>query len=512
MNNLESVLEIDELYKWLELKTLISKKCLEKQLNNWNTDYNKLVSLSRRFKRFQEEIHNNPTFHKECKEIFAEISECEKEFNALITKKTDLEKESYGEILFFKDILQPLNFIPYLLSSWAFIRVYLLPGISLIIPFLTLIAPYLLIKFVFNIPINLENYMKILHSIMSGNFNDIMNPAKSASGSEFNISGFIKKSGIILVTFVQGIIQPYWSYKHLKSIDNIITNKGSLVLRFKDLYNKLYNLLHRHGFTFFKCPLPEIHSERDAAARIIIDSSYFKLALKYIGSLEVIIALASKDNTVAVNWVKYDKYKRYFYKIYDTCDFNVKRELCETLSFNSMIYNHNLLTGPNKGGKSTALRALSTSVLLAHTYGCSIAKYCEMTPFIGQYVCLKPDDLPGSKSRFEREIEFTSNTLKENNPCLLFIDELYHSTNPPDALRSCDIYCKQLWQKDNIISVISTHLFELVENAPSTINRLCCPAEINKDGEIKFYYSLKSGICKVSSVDELLKRNGLMCD
>jgi hypothetical protein len=512
MNNLDSVLDIDELYKWLELKTNISKKCLEKQLNNWNCDHNKLLSLSKRFKRFQQEIQNDPNFYKECKDIFVEISECEKELNSLITKKSDLEKESYGEILFFKNIFQPLNFIPYLLSIWSFIRVYLLPGISLIIPFLTLIAPYLLIKFVFNIPINLENYMRILHSIMSGNFNDIMNPAKENKVTEFNISGFIKKSGIILVTFVQGIIQPYWSYKHLKSIDNIITEKGRLVLRFKELYNKLYNLLHTHGFTFFKCPLPVFNNERDATARIIIESSYFKLALKYIGSLEVIMSLASKRDIVPVTWEKYNKYNRYFYKIYDTYDFNVKREICETLSFNSMTYNHNLLTGPNKGGKSTALRALSTSVLLDHTYGCAIAKYCEMTPFSGQYVCLKPDDLPGSKSRFEREIEFTAMTLKENKPCLLFIDELYHSTNPPDALRSCDIYCKQLWQKDNIISVISTHLFELVENAPSSINRICCPAEINKDGEIKFYYSLKSGICKVSSVDELLKRNGLMCD
>lgn len=514
MNNLESVLNIDDFYKWLELKTNISKKCLEKNLNNWNNDYSKLISLSKRFKRFQTEIHNNPNFFNECKEIFNEIAECEKEFNKLLSKTSELEKESYGEILFFKDIFQPLNFIPYILSAWAFIRVYLLPGISLIIPFLTLIAPYLLIKFVFNIPINLDNYMRILHSIMSGNFNDIVNPSNhsSTSTSQFNISSLIKKSGIILVTFVQGIIQPYWSYKHLKSIDSIIIEKGKLVLRFRDLYNKLYNTLHSHGFTFFKCPLPQIINERDATARIILESTYFKLALKYIGSLEVIMSLASKSEIVAVNWERYNKYNRYFYKIYDTFDFNVNKDKCETLSFNSMTYNHNLLTGPNKGGKSTALRALSTSMLLAHTYGCAIGKHCEMTPFYGQYVCLKPDDLPGSKSRFEREIEFTANTLKENKPCLVFIDELYHSTNPPDALRSCQIYCKQLWQKDNIISVISTHLFELVEKAPLSINKLCCPAEIDKNGDIKFYYSLKSGICKVSSVDELLKQNGLMCD
>ena len=126
------------------------------------------------------------------------------------------------------------------------------------------------------------------------------------------------------------------------------------------------------------------------------------------------------------------------------------------------------------------------------------------------FVCLKPDDLPGSKSRFEREIEFTAKTLEQQKPVLVFIDELYHSTNPPDALRSCNIYCDPLWKKENIVSVISTHLFELVEKANDSIQRLCCSASIDEKGDIHFDYTLSNGICKVSSVDELLKRNGLL--
>jgi DNA mismatch repair ATPase MutS len=115
-----------------------------------------------------------------------------------------------------------------------------------------------------------------------------------------------------------------------------------------------------------------------------------------------------------------------------------------------------------------------------------------------------------SKSRFEREIEFTASTLTHTEPTLVFIDELYHSTNPPDALRSCEIYCGQLWKKPNVVSVISTHLFELVEKADLAIQRICCPATIDKDENIRFMYSLEKGICKVSSVDTLLRVNGLL--
>jgi len=315
----------------------------------------------------------------------------------------------------------------------------------------------------------------------------------------------IKQIGIISLTIMQGILQPYWTHTHLKSIDNIIKDNGRLIMRFQELYNKLEIILLDHGFTFFKCPLPSLLNERSSTARMILESSYFKLALKYIGSLEVIIQLAHKKDINPVKWVQS---KTPIFKIKDTYDFQVKEEYRKTITITFNNDRHALLTGPNKGGKSTVLRALSTSALLAHTYGCSFGKLTS-TPFSSIFVCLKPDDLPGSKSRFEREIEFTASTLKHKLPILVFIDELYHSTNPPDALRSCEIYCNKLWKMPNTVSVISTHLFDLVEKSPTNIQRLCCPARVSKNGQIEFMYELNKGVCKVSSVDSLLQKNGL---
>jgi hypothetical protein len=505
MSSVESIIDTEKFSDWIGLQTSSAKKCLNKQLSNWSSEPQRLSSLSKRFKRFKDGFEKDPTFYPRCKNIFTEISECEKELNKLISTDSELERESYNEILFLKPMLKPLNFIPYFLSIWAFIRVYLLPGLSFIVPFLTLIAPYIVLKFAFEVPITLNSYMNILHSMVSGNFNNIMNPNAAPTGS-ISPGAFIKQFGIVIVTFIQGIIQPYWTFKHLKSIDDIITEKGHLIVRFKYLYTELQNILTEHGFNFFKCPLPEIRSARDATAQAVLNSSYFKMALKYVGSLEVIMNLASKEEINPVHWVKADTP---IFRARDTFDFQVAEQNRKVISATFDKKNHALLTGPNKGGKSTVLRALSISALLAHTYGCSLG-YLTSTPFVKMFVCLKPDDLPGSKSRFEREIEFTANTLRFREPILIFIDELYHSTNPPDALRSCQIYCSQLWKKSNIVSVISTHLFELVEKADENIQRICCPATIDEDGDIHFEYTLKKGICKVSSVDELLKNNGLM--
>jgi hypothetical protein len=505
MSSVDSIIDTDRFSEWIGLETRSAKKSLDRQLTDWSEDPKNLSSLSTRFKRFKEAFKKDPNFYAECHQCFKEIADCEKELNKLITSDSQLEKESYNEILFFRPIFKPLNFVPFLLTLWSVTRVYILPGLSFIVPFITLLAPYFVLKFAFGLPITMNRYMNILQSMLSGNINSILSttPETTTNISPVN---FIKQFGVVLVTFIQGIIQPYWSYKHLKSIDDIILQKGQLVLKFKSLYLKLQTLLANHGFTFFKCPLPNISNERDATARAILESSYFKIALKYIGSLEVIMALANQKDIYPVYWVRSQKPT---FRIHETFDFQVSDIKRKVLSANFSTKAHALLTGPNKGGKSTVLRALSISALLAHTYGCALG-HLTSTPFHKMFVCLKPDDLPGSKSRFEREIEFTANTLKYNQRILVFIDELYHSTNPPDALRSCEIYCNQLWNKSNVVSVISTHLFELVEKSDESIQKLCCPARIDDEGGIHFEYSLTNGICKVSSVDELLKINGLL--
>jgi energy-coupling factor transporter ATP-binding protein EcfA2 len=510
MSPVDTIVDLTTISEWIGLQTEISKKCLSDKLNKWTYDKFKLASLSDKFSHFKMAYKKDPTFFPKCHHIFTEIATIESELKDLIYSESKLEWESYNEILFFKPYLQPLNFIPFLLMLWSVIRVYILPGLSLMLPILAFIAPYIILKMVFELPLTFNNYVFILYSMITGDLQKMFNPFDPHKNTiptiqDISLIDLLKRVGFIGVTLVQSIVQPYWTHSHLKSIDNIVVNNGVLILRFQALYIELETLLKTHGFTFFKCPLPELMGERDATARVILSSAYFKLALKYVGSLEVLMKLAAKEDIHPVTWL--DSTKPVF-EAKDIFDFHIPKNLRKTINLTFRESSHALLTGPNKGGKSTVLRSLSINALLAHTYGCSMG-YLKLTPFKKIFVCLKPDDLPGSKSRFEREIEFTANTLNHDERILVFIDELYHSTNPPDALRSCEIYCSQLWKKPNVISVISTHLFSLVENADKNIQRICCPAKLKGNGEIEFMYYLTDGICKISSVDSLLKNNGL---
>jgi hypothetical protein len=48
-----------------------------------------------------------------------------------------------------------------------------------------------------------------------------------------------------------------------------------------------------------------------------------------------------------------------------------------------------------------------------------------------------------------------------------------------------------------------------VEKAPESVQRLCCPATVDEKEVVHYTYQLAKGICKVSSVKELLIENKL---
>jgi hypothetical protein len=509
MSLAESVVDVHCFSEWLGLQTQSAKEKLVTKLNTWTDDPSILTKWSHQYMGFRNLLQKEPSLYNEFRSHFTAISNVEKDIQSLWESSSELEKESYGELLFFRPLLRPLNGLPFFLTIWAFLRTYLLPGLSLLLPILTLLAPYFILKFALCIPITFSNYVSILHSMLSG---QLMDPSCSDPFSPLvqptsHPTSLLKQLAIIMVTIVQGVVQPYWTYKHLHSIDSILETRGQQILDCQTRYEIIRDKLESHGCVIHPCPLPEFINVRHMVSEAIFHPMYFKLFMGYIGSLEIQIELAHRSTIHPVQWVSSS---HPVFRLKHSFDIQVPENERKTISLSLDTRRHALLTGPNKGGKSTVLRALSLSTLLAHTFGCSIGEL-TMTPLKRLFVCLKPDDLPGTKSRFEREIEFTANTLRVNGPIMILLDELYHSTNPPDALYSCKEYTKRLWSHSQALSVISTHLFDWVEEADPTIQRICCPAYYDDEKKLQFTYELHEGICKVSSVELLLRKSGL-CD
>ena len=74
------------------------------------------------------------------------------------------------------------------------------------------------------------------------------------------------------------------------------------------------------------------------------------------------------------------------------------------------------------------------------------------------------------------------------------------------------MFLEQLWRRPTIVSFISTHVFDLASTAPESIQKLRVSGvyDDEKTDHILFDYKLKKGISTISSVDTILRKEGLL--
>ena len=488
----------DSFAEWIGIKTICGYKEFVSNTDEWK-EHQKLEKATSRFIQMRELLNKHPNIINELNTLFNELASIEPTLEKILEPTSEIEEETYSELLFTGQHTKPLNFVPFFLTFWSFFKIYLIPSMSFIIPLLLFITPYIVAKYILKIPLNINRYFNILVKILS---RDI----QSMQGVYFDTDKSILSSGfhiiLTIMPIIQAVILPYWSFKHLKSVDNIINDHGHVISKLRNIYEQLETILKAHGFNIHKNPMAFLDN-RQSVANSLTNKFQYLYSLKILGRIEVIYRLSSNKSICPVKWVNSTTP---ICNIDSTFDHQIPEDKCIPFSIDLHKQGHSILTGPNMGGKSSILRAVANNVLIAHTYGCAIGKSCTMTPLKSMFLCLKPDDIPGKKSRFEREVDFTSNIIKNKKGFnIVLIDELFHSTNPPDAFYSSQVFCNKLWKDNETLSIISTHLFDLLEHEDAkNVKKLCCMAE-ECGNDIIFSYKLVPGVCKVSSVRKILK-------
>ena len=114
--------------------------------------------------------------------------------------------------------------------------------------------------------------------------------------------------------------------------------------------------------------------------------------------------------------------------------------------------NRNLIiTGPNAGGKSTFIKSIAVNILLTQTLCLGFCDKIELTPFYYISSQMNIVDDKGSESLFEAEMNRIINNVnivkycKDNNKkSILFLDELFNSTNVIEGICGSYSICKKL--------------------------------------------------------------------
>jgi DNA mismatch repair protein MutS len=169
------------------------------------------------------------------------------------------------------------------------------------------------------------------------------------------------------------------------------------------------------------------------------------------------------------------------------------------------------LTGANMAGKSTLIKAVGSSVFLAHIGMGVPARHMKLSLFDGLLTNINvADNIAKGESYFFNEVQRIKNTIYKINDgkkWLVLIDELFKGTNVQDAMKCSLAVIKGLIKIKNSLFILSTHLYEIAEELKPFPNISFKYFETNvMDDQLDFTYQLREGISNDRIGYVILKR------
>ncbi len=155
-----------------------------------------------------------------------------------------------------------------------------------------------------------------------------------------------------------------------------------------------------------------------------------------------------------------------------------------------------LITGPNMAGKSTYMRQLAITVIMAQI-GCFVpCKECTMPIFDKIFTRIgASDDLVSGESTFMVEMKEANLALAEaTKQSLILFDELGRGTATYDGMSLAQAILEYIHDKIGAKTLFSTHYHELTSLAATLPNlKNVHVSAIEEDGKLTFLHKVKSG-------------------
>lgn len=306
-----------------------------------------------------------------------------------------------------------------------------------------------------------------------------------------------------------------------------LTTEDNLSRLFKPSDNQEFDALivYLQTNTFKGSPSFFSYSGRVLASHELIKQHKDRLtsAFKALGEIDAYLSIAklykeSQDANTHYSFAHYEQKERPsitlngFWHPLVASDKVVKNNL--TLGQDHGFQNI-ILTGSNTGGKSTLLKGVLLSLLLAQTCTIVPADELSFTPFahLGSYLHIS-DNISAGISLFKAEVlrakalmDETSD-LQFNDFAFVVIDELFTGTAADKGAAAAEKVADKLMQKENVIYVLATHFPSLTDLEEIT-HGVCKNFKIdvikNEDGSITRPFKIEPGVSTTSIANDLLQ-------
>lgn len=427
------------------------------------------------------------------------LAETEADVKSLANIHADSRNSEYYSQIMWTNWTSDLNEIGWLTDGIVFLKAILQPILLLLIPFILLLSP-LCAAAILQTPMNPEIYINVLSKSLA-HATPIGKPRFAGRGGVFEVGEQIVHMGIGLAMLIGGAWSQWTSSRALRGIVADMRRRATALQQSASALRSLCTTL---GLTELLGQIPRWSESTLGAFGQAWNSPHLvELQLRIAGEVDGLLTLASLKRTAFPDYSESES----------ESDFSLTDLwIPGTTVYNSVeLDKHILLTGPNRGGKSTFLRALGTAVLMSQTFGIVFARKARLPVFSTFLSSLEPVGVLGSKSLFEAEIDFAKevqSATTAKTKTFVMMDEIFHGTNAHDGVEAAQIFLDELYTSTTVFSVVSTHYLELPTRYKDRVQAMCMDATRKDDGKLEYTYRLKRGVNALSSVREILEERG----
>jgi energy-coupling factor transporter ATP-binding protein EcfA2 len=427
--------------------------------------------------------------------------------------------EYYTQILWPPDSrLAWLNQISWVNEAMIFFRTLFLPGIAMLLPLFVLVAPLVVYHIVLKKPLSVSEYFTMIQTSLKKAMPSVLGrPRFAGQGGITEMGEQFVHIAVGVAMFVASIWNQVSAARSMRAVVADMRRRADAVQRFTEATQ----LLTKHlGLSKTDADIGRPWSSGMLAVfgDAWNDPARIRHLLIVAGRLDMIAAVAGQRR---VCFPKRSVEAMHIRDIYHP-SITPERRVFNTIALSANTKRHVLLTGPNRGGKSTLLKSLGAAVLMHQTLGVVFARKAEMPVFGDIITALSPSDTLGKMSLFEAEIEFAKvvrgRIADASAPVFLMMDEIFHGTNAHDGVEASqvfldDLYARQTTDAAPVFSIVSTHYMDLPQRyGEEQTQNLCMDASVDPvdNDRLIYTYMLKSGVNKFSSVREILRERGLL--
>ena len=453
--------------------------------------------------------------------------------------QNDNEMNSLIDMLYFNNyVFKKLNNLPFALTITNLHKIIFSPLIGILTPIMYVIIPFLVLKYKLKIKIGFIPYVKMMYnyyikmnfinSLSEKNFKiRIMKNIWTSFTILFYFNGIFNSIEISKLTykinnFVCNEINKGVSFiKHSLDVIDILYNKEDIEYFFRYIdynktnYNNWIKLYKKDIDKDLNCSIIKFFiKNKNFGSKLKLFKTFNKNNLKNLLNIiyqcDVIFSIINLINYKNLTKTELLNLKNPHIEIVGLNHPCILNNIKNNIKLNNK--NNLLITGPNAGGKSTFIKSICINILLSQTITFNFCDKLSITPFYYISSQMNIVDEKGVYSLFESEMYRILNNLDQvikNNKLgkfsILFLDELFNSTNVIEGISGSYSICKKLASLNSNITLLTTHFTYLYKLENDSNFKNYKMNAIVEDNKIKFPYKIHSGYSTQYIAIELLK-------